>query len=289
MIRRPPRSTHCISSAASDVYKRQDYVAKLPKVPAFKAEDLMSDIENTLFAKLFADKFNHYLKKAGDKESKEKGGSFLLKTVKVIPLVIIENRSPEKFTGAKVFFAQILLEGEYMKFNNNYGWKRNDKDSITLIANAYSHFTYEFSMGTMIVVDIQGIVNEKEELMITDPAIHSYLHAERFGETNHGRVGMLRFFKTHECNDYCKRLGLTNSKEIGKDKADEIKKKYKEDKGLRHLYEEFELKVGAWKEKISGFDPKAEPVEANVEEERSADEERTRVEEKVRVKFSGKS
>ena len=25
MIRRPPRSTHCISSAASDVYKRQDY------------------------------------------------------------------------------------------------------------------------------------------------------------------------------------------------------------------------------------------------------------------------
>ena len=26
MIRRPPRSTHCISSAASDVYKRQDLV-----------------------------------------------------------------------------------------------------------------------------------------------------------------------------------------------------------------------------------------------------------------------
>eukprot|EP00826_Nyctotherus_ovalis_P035492 TRINITY_DN3053_c0_g2_i9.p2 TRINITY_DN3053_c0_g2~~TRINITY_DN3053_c0_g2_i9.p2 ORF type:complete len:106 (+),score=21.47 TRINITY_DN3053_c0_g2_i9:24-320(+) len=25
MIRRPPRSTHCISSAASDVYKRQIY------------------------------------------------------------------------------------------------------------------------------------------------------------------------------------------------------------------------------------------------------------------------
>ena len=27
MIRRPPRSTHCISSAASDVYKRQAEVA----------------------------------------------------------------------------------------------------------------------------------------------------------------------------------------------------------------------------------------------------------------------
>ena len=32
MIRRPPRSTHCISSAASDVYKRQDkYSAKTVK------------------------------------------------------------------------------------------------------------------------------------------------------------------------------------------------------------------------------------------------------------------
>eukprot|EP00826_Nyctotherus_ovalis_P033497 TRINITY_DN2716_c0_g1_i11.p1 TRINITY_DN2716_c0_g1~~TRINITY_DN2716_c0_g1_i11.p1 ORF type:complete len:156 (+),score=54.28 TRINITY_DN2716_c0_g1_i11:22-468(+) len=31
MIRRPPRSTHCISSAASDVYKRQDEECSLLK------------------------------------------------------------------------------------------------------------------------------------------------------------------------------------------------------------------------------------------------------------------
>eukprot|EP00825_Cyclidium_porcatum_P012159 TRINITY_DN16331_c0_g1_i1.p2 TRINITY_DN16331_c0_g1~~TRINITY_DN16331_c0_g1_i1.p2 ORF type:complete len:120 (+),score=40.93 TRINITY_DN16331_c0_g1_i1:92-451(+) len=29
MIRRPPRSTHCISSAASDVYKRQVYAGRV--------------------------------------------------------------------------------------------------------------------------------------------------------------------------------------------------------------------------------------------------------------------
>ena len=28
MIRRPPRSTHCISSAASDVYKRQPEIGR---------------------------------------------------------------------------------------------------------------------------------------------------------------------------------------------------------------------------------------------------------------------
>eukprot|EP00975_Prorocentrum_lima_P024059 5062021-Prorocentrum_lima.AAC.1 len=31
MIRRPPRSTHCISSAAPDVYKRQDERKRLAK------------------------------------------------------------------------------------------------------------------------------------------------------------------------------------------------------------------------------------------------------------------
>ena len=35
MIRRPPRSTHCISSAASDVYKRQE---------AHFTEEVMSDL-----------------------------------------------------------------------------------------------------------------------------------------------------------------------------------------------------------------------------------------------------
>jgi len=36
MIRRPPRSTHCISSAASDVYKRQDYSRRITR-PRFQS------------------------------------------------------------------------------------------------------------------------------------------------------------------------------------------------------------------------------------------------------------
>eukprot|EP00826_Nyctotherus_ovalis_P029416 TRINITY_DN23241_c0_g1_i3.p1 TRINITY_DN23241_c0_g1~~TRINITY_DN23241_c0_g1_i3.p1 ORF type:complete len:255 (+),score=64.54 TRINITY_DN23241_c0_g1_i3:25-765(+) len=36
MIRRPPRSTHCISSAASDVYKRQTKNAKIISTPISK-------------------------------------------------------------------------------------------------------------------------------------------------------------------------------------------------------------------------------------------------------------
>ena len=36
MIRRPPRSTHCISSAASDVYKRQAYETYLAESATFE-------------------------------------------------------------------------------------------------------------------------------------------------------------------------------------------------------------------------------------------------------------
>eukprot|EP00826_Nyctotherus_ovalis_P031189 TRINITY_DN248_c0_g2_i12.p1 TRINITY_DN248_c0_g2~~TRINITY_DN248_c0_g2_i12.p1 ORF type:complete len:174 (-),score=35.93 TRINITY_DN248_c0_g2_i12:387-851(-) len=57
MIRRPPRSTHCISSAASDVYKRQTLYALYPQNPKtpivpnkrvkakFKTEPLNSKFE----------------------------------------------------------------------------------------------------------------------------------------------------------------------------------------------------------------------------------------------------
>eukprot|EP00826_Nyctotherus_ovalis_P026426 TRINITY_DN20638_c0_g1_i4.p2 TRINITY_DN20638_c0_g1~~TRINITY_DN20638_c0_g1_i4.p2 ORF type:complete len:159 (-),score=71.00 TRINITY_DN20638_c0_g1_i4:250-702(-) len=56
MIRRPPRSTHCISSAASDVYKRQALYQAL----AQKNEKLMKELKeqrqacNELMTKVFA-------------------------------------------------------------------------------------------------------------------------------------------------------------------------------------------------------------------------------------------
>jgi len=52
MIRRPPRSTHCISSAASDVYKRQAYVnganAALDKLEKARAGQMQIDVRAVL-------------------------------------------------------------------------------------------------------------------------------------------------------------------------------------------------------------------------------------------------
>ena len=47
MIRRPPRSTHCISSAASDVYKRQlDNYSEL--------SDQFNNVDGIIFSSVFA-------------------------------------------------------------------------------------------------------------------------------------------------------------------------------------------------------------------------------------------
>eukprot|EP00826_Nyctotherus_ovalis_P066036 TRINITY_DN9735_c0_g1_i12.p1 TRINITY_DN9735_c0_g1~~TRINITY_DN9735_c0_g1_i12.p1 ORF type:complete len:597 (-),score=179.60 TRINITY_DN9735_c0_g1_i12:140-1930(-) len=238
-----------------NVEDERAYVAKLPKSCVESVEELKPDIEASLFAKFFADKFTYYLKQSKTKEEKEKSAKVI--GIQVLPLVIVKNLTPQNFKRSKVFLAQKLLDGEYNKFNNNYGWKRNNKGDDDLLAQAFSHFTYEYSAGTMIVVDIQGIVNSEGKLTITDPAVHSLLYKDHFGETNHGKLGILRFFMTHECNDYCKKLYLTDPKDVEKE-AVKLKEE-EEQKGLSHLYKKFEVQVEEWQKKIKSFDPKFEP------------------------------
>mgnify|MGYP003683396207 CR=1 FL=1 len=59
MIRRPPRSTHCISSAASDVYKRQHkYLADLKSATlSFNGNPLISEAPGSFYNEL-----NRYMK-----------------------------------------------------------------------------------------------------------------------------------------------------------------------------------------------------------------------------------
>jgi len=286
--------------------EESDYVAKLPVVPVENPKDLLPDIEGALITRQFANKFNKFLeeaakkelkkeedkkeeikketdikegevKKEGDKKDEEEGKPVKSKVIKVLSLIIIEKSSPDDSTELharrkRIFTAQKFLKGEYIKYNNNYGWKRQDSDFDDLLAQAFSHFTYEYSMGLMMVVDIQGVTQENE-LIITDPAIHSYVLKDRFGETNHGKIGMIRFFETHTCNDYCKKLDLMDPKtlkEIDKSKVDKAKEKYKEEMKLKHLYKEFEIDPEGWKKRIQSFDesldPDLEPVEEGVEE-----------------------
>jgi len=241
-----------------------NYVAKIPRRVITKAEDLFPDIEGTLLTDFLAKKFNLLLKQA----EKSKGNQRKYNPVQVLSLTIIEKLdAKEPGKNPRFFLAQQFLEGEYIKFSNNYGWKSKDKDPCSLIAQAFSHFTYEYSMGVIMITDIQGIRGESGGIVITDPAIHSFLYKEQFGQTNHGKLGIIRFFMTHECNDYCKKLHLIHPKSIDDATIQSVKEEHKGRKTLNHLYKKFEPDIKNWRKKIQSFDPNLDPTLDPIEEE----------------------
>ncbi|KAG9975345.1 hypothetical protein KCU78_g22743, partial [Aureobasidium melanogenum] len=101
---------------------------------------------------------------------------------------------------------------EYIKYNGNYGWVNEDLsgDSFNQMAQAFSHFTYERSWGLFLVNDLQGVNH-----LLTDPAIQT-CNEERFKlhETNLGASSIKLFFAVHECNAFCRELGLKSNREM---------------------------------------------------------------------------
>lgn len=105
--------------------------------------------------------------------------------------------------------SQIL--DKFEKYNNNSGYCAPNPtlhgtrhDAI----QAFSHWTYQASNERIMVVDCQGGYNQLNRcFMLTDPAIH-FVDVTHFGGTNMGRPGMVKFFETHQCNEYCQALRL---------------------------------------------------------------------------------
>ena len=110
-----------------------------------------------------------------------------------------------------------LLNGKFMKFNTNNGWVNSEPTRLNLILQAFSYWTYHITKGTLLVVDLQGILphggnlDTVKKFVLTDPAIH-HKELHKFGPTNCGVTGMGWFFKTHVCNKFCEQLGITKSR-----------------------------------------------------------------------------
>eukprot|EP00826_Nyctotherus_ovalis_P008493 TRINITY_DN12201_c0_g2_i1.p1 TRINITY_DN12201_c0_g2~~TRINITY_DN12201_c0_g2_i1.p1 ORF type:complete len:417 (+),score=108.74 TRINITY_DN12201_c0_g2_i1:139-1389(+) len=234
-----------------------EYVAKISKNHVTEIEELKDDIELSAFVELFVQKFNFFLEEKN--------------LIKKLPLVIIKiaDGEKQKINGSTVFLAQKYMEGEYLKYNNNFGWVNSDKSIANKIAQAFSHFTYEYSLGTILVTDIQGVY-KNDSLIITDPAIHSLFYRDHFGYTNHSQIGILRFFQTHFCNEYCKKLKLLDFDSIkDKRRVEEAKAKYGKVPELMHLYEKLQEEMKETQRDIMNFDPTVVPKTES--EERSAD------------------
>jgi len=101
-----------------------------------------------------------------------------------------------------------LLQGEFFKFNNNAGYVNIEKCNATM--QAFSHWTYHFSKGVLMVTDLQGIYDSRNgKFWLSDPAIHCECDLLNYGQTNLGYEGFKLFFETHRCNDICRGLQLT--------------------------------------------------------------------------------
>ena len=243
---------NCHHLKIKDKYK---YVAKVPKIPVKSKSDLYSSLLLNNFLKYFTNKFtialnNAYGRKKGDIEYKEYATAF--------PLYLLEIKE-ELFEEHKYILYQSYFEDEYIKYNNNTGWVNDKKSDLNLLAQAFSHFTYDYSRGAILIVDIQG-VGKDNELTLTDPVIHSPMYGDKFGSTNFKKKGILRFFKTHECNYNCQKLQLVDYKKLEEHKLMEIKEKYKGNEKCKHLYEEINKSLNELRIKIRSFNEKNEPI-----------------------------
>eukprot|EP00756_Hemistasia_phaeocysticola_P019792 Hpha_TRINITY_DN15681_c1_g4::TRINITY_DN15681_c1_g4_i2::g.101171::m.101171/K08292/EEF2K; elongation factor 2 kinase len=100
--------------------------------------------------------------------------------------------------AGELYSVEHYLDGRYVKYNNNSGYCMFSRST----PQAFSHYTFAQSGGTLMVVDIQGVGD-----LYTDPQIHT-ASGDDFGEGNLGDTGFALFFQTHVCNHICESFKL---------------------------------------------------------------------------------
>jgi len=88
------------------------------------------------------------------------------------------------------------LDGDYQKLTSNAGYMAKNSQ----LAQALSHFSYQFSEGALMLTDHQGVKDN-----LTDPQIHC--DEQRFGPGNLSSEGMDIFWSLHTCSDICREVG----------------------------------------------------------------------------------
>ncbi|NWQ72949.1 ALPK1 kinase, partial [Columbina picui] len=157
-----------------------------------------SDVERQMTAQYYVTEFNKRLY-----EQKVPTQIFYIPSA---VLLILEDRT---IKGCVTVEPYIL--GDFVKLSNNTKVVKNEYKA-TEYGLAYGHFSYEFSNGTDVVVDLQGWVtgNGKGLIYLTDPQIHS-LNSKDVSLSNFGKKGIYYFFNDQhvECNEICRCLSLT--------------------------------------------------------------------------------
>jgi hypothetical protein len=127
-----------------------------------------------------------------------------------VELLQVPGRPHDK----QYFSLEPFIKGTYLKFNNNNGYVNKIHEAAHAILQTFSHFTYCYSRGLVMVTDVQGAV-QGDTYLLTDPAIHTPNPDKDLPDrTNLGPKGIAAFFATHACNEFCRRLSLKLSADL---------------------------------------------------------------------------
>ena len=94
---------------------------------------------------------------------------------------------------------EAYVAGAYIKHSSNAGFVETAAARAT--PHAFSHFTFDATDGSELVVDVQGVGD-----LFTDPQLVTADYA--YGGGDLGPRGQALFFQAHECSELCGRLGL---------------------------------------------------------------------------------
>jgi hypothetical protein len=171
--------------------------AGMPEGPPLLAKFYMDPTEGTREA-YFRDVRTQHIAKAWALEYSKKNVPKKVDFVEAWVVELVDR------PARPVCACERLISGEFQKHNTNVGATLGSGEwaEERNTPQAFSHFTYEASKGTLLVCDIQGVGD-----MFTDPQIHSV--KDEFGKGNFGATGMKAFLNRHYCNAICSSLGLT--------------------------------------------------------------------------------
>ncbi|KAM9367239.1 transient receptor potential cation channel subfamily M member 6 [Phaethornis superciliosus] len=99
------------------------------------------------------------------------------------------------------------MTGEFQKYNNNNGDEITPSSLLEELMLAFSHWTYVYTRGELLVLDLQGVGEN-----LTDPSVIKPEDKKSgkmvFGPANLGEGAIRNFITKHRCNSCCRRLKL---------------------------------------------------------------------------------
>ncbi|XP_062357612.1 transient receptor potential cation channel subfamily M member 7 isoform X2 [Cinclus cinclus] len=109
------------------------------------------------------------------------------------------------------FAVEECMTGEFRKYNNNNGDEIIPTNMLEEVMLAFSHWTYEYTRGELLVLDLQGVGEN-----LTDPSVIKAGEKRScdmvFGPANLGEDAIKNFRAKHHCNSCCRKLKLPDLK-----------------------------------------------------------------------------